>query len=63
LPTLSFPPLFVFCENQPKFELKSKVHQNKSGAKICELQNIFWWPELFLSGKIAKLAKQFEIQA
>ena len=35
------PPLFVFCENQPKFELKSKVHQNKSCTKFCELQNIF----------------------
>jgi hypothetical protein len=34
-------PILSFCKNQPKVELKPKVHQNKSCTKFCELQNIF----------------------
>ena len=42
-------PLLSPCENQPKFELKSNFHQNKSCAKFYKLQNIFKSPELILS--------------
>ena len=44
-------PLLSPCEIRPKFELKPNCHQNKSCAKFCKLQIIFWWPELILSGK------------
>ena len=48
--TVHILPILSLCKNRPKFELKPNFHQNKSCAKFCELQNIFWWPELILSG-------------
>ena len=44
-------PLLSPCEIRPKFELKPNCHQNKSCAKFCKLQIIFWWPGLILSRK------------
>ena len=44
-------PLLSPCEFQPKFELKSNYHQNKSCTKFCKLQIIFWCPELIPSGR------------
>ena len=43
-------PFLSLCKNRPKVELKPNCHQNKSCAKICELQNMFWWPKPILSG-------------
>ena len=44
-------PVLWFCKFPPKFELKTKFHQNESCAKFYKLQIIFWWPRLNLSGK------------
>ena len=32
----------VFCKILPKFELKTKFHQNKSHSEFYKLQNFFW---------------------
>jgi hypothetical protein len=32
----------VFCKILPKFELKTKFHQNKSYSEFYKLQNFFW---------------------
>ena len=32
----------VFCKILPKFELKTKFHQNKSSSEFYKLQNFFW---------------------
>ena len=45
-------PVLWFCKIRPKFELNTKFLQNKSCSEIYKLQNIFWWPELILSGRM-----------
>jgi hypothetical protein len=45
-------PVLWFCKFRPKFELKTKFHQNESCAKFYKLQIIFWCPKLILSGRV-----------
>jgi hypothetical protein len=55
-------PLLSPCEIQPKFELKSNFHQNKSCAKFCKLQIIFRCPKLILNGSRVILPNSLKIK-